>query len=70
MAKKGATQSGGSAGRQRNKDQERCKYLPPSPDTWRRNSWDWPYHNNRGTKHNPKKKVVAVAPSPCETASR
>lgn len=55
MAKKGATQSGGSAGRQRNKDQAMAQHLPPSPVTWRRNAWDWPYHNNLGTKHNPSK---------------
>lgn len=54
MAKKGATQSGGSAGRQKNKDQERAKNLPPSPSTWRRNAWEWPYHNNLGTKHDRK----------------
>lgn len=51
MAKKGARSSGGSAGRQRNKDQEMAANLPPSPVTWRRNAWDWPYHNNNGTKH-------------------
>jgi hypothetical protein len=51
MAKKGATQSGGSAGRKRNKDQAMAAILPPSPDTWRRNAQDWPYHNNLGTNH-------------------
>lgn len=51
MAKKGATRSGGSAARQRGKDQEMAARLPPSPVTWRRNAWDWPYHNNLGTRH-------------------
>lgn len=47
---KGAKQSGGSAGRQRNKDQATAAHLPPSPRTWRRNAWDWPYHNNLNAK--------------------
>jgi len=51
MAKKGAKQSGGSAGRQRNKDQAMAATLPPSPVSWRWKSWEWPYHNNLGTKH-------------------
>ena len=51
MAKKGAKSSGGSKARQRNKDQATAAHLPPSPTTWRRNAWDWPYHNNKGTKH-------------------
>lgn len=51
MAKKGAHSSGGGKGRQREKDQSMARQLPPSPVTWRRNAWDWPYHNNLGTKH-------------------
>jgi hypothetical protein len=51
MAKKGATQSGGSAGRQRNKDQAMAANLPPSPTTWRKKAAEWPYHNNLGTRH-------------------
>ena len=51
MATKGATQSGGSAGRQKAKDQATAAHLPPSPKTWRHRAWEWPYHNNKGTKH-------------------
>ena len=51
MAKKGAKQSGGSAARQRGKDQEMAAHLPPSPATWRKKPAEWPYHNNLGTKH-------------------
>ena len=51
MAKKGATQSGGSAGRSKVKDQAMAAQLPPAPSIWRARSWEWPYHNNLGTDH-------------------
>jgi hypothetical protein len=51
MAKRGATQSGGAAGRQRNKDQATAANLPPSPAVWRKKPEEWPYHNNLGTNH-------------------
>ena len=57
MAKKGATQSGGSKGREKEKNQMMARQLPPSPSTWRRNAWDWPYHNNKGTRHDKHKKA-------------
>lgn len=53
MAKKGAHSSGGGKGRARAHNQAMAANLPPSPVTWRRNAWDWPYHNNLGTKHLP-----------------
>lgn len=51
MAKKGATQSGGSGTRGKAKDQAMAAHLPPSPVTWRKLAWEWPYHNNLGTNH-------------------
>ncbi len=51
MAKKGATQSGGAAGRQKTEDQRRAANLPPSPATWNKHPQDWPYHRNLGTNH-------------------
>lgn len=51
MAKKGATQSGGGAGRQRTKDQAMAAHLPPAPAVWRHKPENWPYHNNLGTKN-------------------
>jgi hypothetical protein len=55
MSKKGARQSGGSSGRQKTKDQAMAANLPPSPSTWNRRPNEWPYHNNKGTKHDPRK---------------
>ena len=55
MSKKGATQSGSSKGHEKTKNQERAKHLPPSPNTWRVRAYEWPYHNNLGTKHKPQK---------------
>lgn len=46
MSKKGATQSGGTAGRQRAKDQAMAAQLPPAPATWNPRAAQWPYHNN------------------------
>lgn len=51
MAKKGATRSGGTAGRLREKNARMASMLPPAPATWRARPQDWPYHNNRGTQH-------------------
>ena len=46
-----ARQSGGGAGRSRNKNSEMAKRLGPAPITWRQKAWLWPYHNNLGTTH-------------------
>lgn len=51
MAKKGATQSGGSKGSEKEKNSRMARLLPPSPVTWRLRAWEWPYHNNLGTAH-------------------
>jgi hypothetical protein len=51
MSKKGAHSSGGGKGRDRAANQSMAASLRPSPSTWRRNAWDWPYHNNLGTSH-------------------
>lgn len=50
MAKKGATNSGGGAGRQRAKDQAMAANLGPSPSSWRSKPETWPYHNNLGAR--------------------
>ncbi len=50
MSKKGATQSGGTAGRKRAKDQAMAAILPPSPFSWRARPQDWPYHGNLGAR--------------------
>ena len=55
MSKKGATQSGGTSGRKRAKDQAMAALLPPSPASWRNKPETAPYHNNKGTKHKPTK---------------
>jgi hypothetical protein len=55
MAKKGATNSGGGAGRQRAKDQSMASNLPPSPATWNSRPEHWPYHNNLGARNRRKK---------------
>lgn len=51
MSKKGATNSGSTAGRKRAKDQEMAAQLGPSPKAWRSRPEAWPYHNNLGTNH-------------------
>lgn len=51
MSKKGATQSGGTAGRKRAKDQATAALLPPAPTTWRAKANVFPYHNNMGVVH-------------------
>jgi len=61
VAKKGAHSSGGGAARSRAKDQAMAAQLPPAPDSWRRNAWDWPYHNNLGTNHRARKSSVVQA---------
>lgn len=48
MSKKGASQSGGGAGRTRAKDQARVAYLPETPRTWNPRPWEFPYHSNMG----------------------
>lgn len=55
MSKKGATNSGGTAGRKRAKDAAMASRLPPSPVSWRRNPESFPYHNNMGTRHDNRK---------------
>lgn len=54
MAKKGAHSSGGGSGRDKQKNQEMARHLPPSPKTWNSKPWEWPYHRNLGTKHEKK----------------
>lgn len=48
---KGAKSSGGSRAREKTRNQAMAAQLPPSPTTWRRRAWEWPYHNNLGTTH-------------------
>lgn len=56
MAKKGATQSGGTKGRLREKNASMVKYLPPAPQSHRHKPETFPYHNNLGTDHGKNKK--------------
>lgn len=51
MAKKGAKSSGGSRAREKTRNQAMAATLKPSPASWRKRPWEWPYHNNLGTKH-------------------
>jgi len=51
MAKKGAKSSGGARAREKTRNQAMASTLGPSPATWRRKAWEWPYHNNLGTRH-------------------
>lgn len=55
MSKKGATQSGGTAGRKRAKDSAMAAHLDPAPVTWNSKPENWPYHRNYGVNHNGKK---------------
>lgn len=51
MSKKGASNSGGTAGRMRAKDSAMASRLGPAPDRWRAKPELFPYHNNMGTQH-------------------
>lgn len=51
MAKKGATRSGGTAGRLKTKNAAMASRLGPAPTAWRAKPENWPYHNNLGTSH-------------------
>lgn len=48
---KGATQSGGTAGRKRAKDSATAALLAPAPKSWRIKAEAFPYHNNAGVVH-------------------
>jgi hypothetical protein len=53
MSKKGATNSGGTAGRKRAKDSAMASRLGPSPASWNYHAELFPYHANKGTVHRP-----------------
>jgi hypothetical protein len=46
MSKKGATNSGGTAGRQRTQDSAMASRLAPAPKSWNTRADRYPYHAN------------------------
>lgn len=51
MSKKGATNSGGTAGRKKTADSAMASRLGPAPKSWRSHPEHFPYHNNMGVSH-------------------
>lgn len=51
MSKKGATQSGSTAGRKKAKDAAMVSMMPSAPKTWNSRPQDWPYHSSKGISH-------------------